>query len=179
MTTGNGSITAVDRNGDSRSSPTLIHRFEGDEMETCEIDDTIVQRLGRVDAYPHRPETVEVKETHISWVFLAGDLVYKVKKPVHFDFLDFSTVERREQACRDEVRLNRRLAPDVYLDVVPITETPGGGLRFGGKGTPRDWGVRMRRLPDDCMLDALLHCGRLRPIGSIALPKCWPASTVA
>ena len=66
------------------------------------------------------PSTVELVQTHISFVFLAGDEVYKVKKPVRFSFLDFSTLERRRHFCREEVRLNRRLAPDVYLGVVAI-----------------------------------------------------------
>ena len=69
-----------------------------------------------------RPDVLR-RETHMSWVFLAGDRVYKLKKPVHFPYLDFSTLERREAACRAELRLNRRLAPDIYLNVVPLTES--------------------------------------------------------
>lgn len=71
------------------------------------------------------------RETHMSHVFLAGDLVYKLKKPVHFPYLDFSTPTRREAACREELRLNRRLAPDIYREVVPLVKTPQG-LAIGG-----------------------------------------------
>ena len=72
------------------------------------------------DFYPHAPRSVELRETHTSWVFLAGELVYKVKKPVVLPFLDYGTLERRHQMCREEVRLNRRLAPEIYLGVVGI-----------------------------------------------------------
>ena len=70
--------------------------------------------------YPRRPARVRLVQTHISWVFIAGDRVYKVKKPADFGFLDFSTLRKRAQACRREVELNRRLAPGLYLGVVPI-----------------------------------------------------------
>ena len=125
-------------------------------------DEPVVQWLRQPAAYPHNPGSVEVRETHISWVFLAGDLVYKLKKPVRYNFLDFSSVELREQACREEVRLNRRLAPSVYLDVVPITQSQSGALRLGGKGTAIDWCVEMRRLPTDRTLDVLLRRGKLQ-----------------
>ena len=91
----------------------------------------------------------------MSWVFLAGERVYKLKKPVRFPYLDFSTIERRERACRAELRLNRRLAPDVYLDVVPLVDT-GRGLSIGGAGTPVDWLVCMKRLDERFMLDNLI-----------------------
>lgn len=105
---------------------------------------------------------MELKETHISWVFLAGELVFKLKKPVKFDFLDFSALELREQACRDELRLNRRLAAEIYLDVVPITEH-GDRFQIGGSGEVVDWLVRMRRLPAGLTLDELQLAGKLRP----------------
>ena len=86
-----------------------------------DLNEQVVSWLSMPATYSPPPARVEVIETHISWVFLAGDLVFKLKKPVKFDFLDFGTVEARERACHDEVRLNRRLAPDIYLGVVPIT----------------------------------------------------------
>ena len=96
--------------------------------------------------YPHPVREVSLRETHISWVFLTGTLVYKVKKPVDLGFLDFTTLERREHFCRQEVALNRRLARDVYLGVVPITgETGGYGLE--GEGRNVDYAVKMRQLP--------------------------------
>ena len=129
----------------------------------CDSVEPVVQWLRQPAAYPHNPGSVEVRETHISWVFLAGGLVYKLKKAVRYDFLDFSTAELREQACREEVRLNQRLAPHVYLDVVPITRSPNGQLCVGGKGAAIDWCVEMRRLPTDRTLDALLRRGELKP----------------
>jgi aminoglycoside phosphotransferase family enzyme len=88
----------------------------------------------------------------MSWVFIAGDLVYKLKKPVRFPYLDFSTCDRREAACRAELAINQRLAPHVYLRVVPLT-AGREGMAIGGQGTIVDWLVVMRRLAEDSMLD--------------------------
>lgn len=77
--------------------------------------------LSRRDTYSPRPDTVRRIETHMSWVFLVGDRVYKLKKPVRFEYLDYSTLDRREAACRAELSINRRLAPEVYLRVTPLT----------------------------------------------------------
>jgi uncharacterized protein len=123
----------------------------------------IVHWLGQPHAYPHRPDRVEHIETHISHVFLAGDLVYKLKKPARYDFLDYTTLAQREQACRDELRLNRRLAPAAYLRVVPITIGKDSGYELGGPGNIVDWLVEMRRLPTDQTLEALLARGELTP----------------
>jgi uncharacterized protein len=105
-------------------------------------------------------EEAELRETHISWVFLFPDVVLKVKKPVSFGFLDFSTVELRRLACEAEVALNRRLAPDVYLGVIPVTCSEGHH-DFDGPGSVVDWAVRMKRLPDAASADVLLEQGRL------------------
>lgn len=105
---------------------------------------------------------VERIETHISQVFLVGDRVYKLKKPVRFDFLDFESLAARESACREEVRLNRRLAPDVYLRVVPVTKRQGN-FRIDGPGEIIDWLVEMKRLPGDAMLDTRLQRGTVSP----------------
>ena len=104
-------------------------------------------------AYAPCPRVVDVKETHMSWVFVAGDRVYKLKKPVHFPFLDFRTLAARENNCREEVRLNRRLAPDVYLGVVSLTVDENSRFAIAGMGETVDWLVEMRRLPDELMLD--------------------------
>jgi uncharacterized protein len=109
--------------------------------------------LGSPEAYPRRPRRVDVKETHMSWVFIAGDRVYKIKKPVRYPFLDFRTLAAREANCREEVRLNRRLAPDVYFGVVPLTKKRVEGLALDGRGEVVDWLVEMRRLPEGLMLD--------------------------
>ena len=91
-------------------------------------------------------ETVAIHQTHVSVVFLAGPHVYKIKKPVSLGFLDFSTLEKRQHFCEEEVRLNRRLAPAVYLGVVPITRE-GSEVRVGGSGAVIEWAVKMKRCP--------------------------------
>lgn len=114
-------------------------------------------------AYSHGVDVdVQLIETHLSWVFLVGADVYKVKKPVNFGFVDFSTLELRRAACEAEVALNARLSPDVYLGVVPIAEEEGAGVRVGGKGRPLEYAVHMRRLPDAERADVLLERGELR-----------------
>jgi uncharacterized protein len=110
--------------------------------------------LSRADNYDSAPDKVTVRETHMSWVFMAGDRVYKLKKPVRFPYLDFSTLERRAAACRAEVSLNRRLAPDVYLGVTPLTVN-AGGYAIGGSGRIADWLVVMRRLDESQTLEQL------------------------
>lgn len=111
--------------------------------------------LSRPEAYRPVPDEVIRRETHMSWVFLVGDRVYKLKKPVRFPYLDFSTLALREAACRAELRLNRALAPDIYLDVLPLVET-GAGLSLGGAGTPIDWLVCMTRLDERGMLECMI-----------------------
>jgi len=103
--------------------------------------------------YTHHPLQVDVIETHMAWVFLGGEFAFKMKKPVRYEFLDFTTLPSREFTCREELRLNRRLAPDVYLDVVPLRLDPAGTLTFAGDGLIVEWLVKMRRLPADRMLD--------------------------
>src|SRR5436309_15516319 len=125
--------------------------------------DEVVAALARPDFYPHRPRTVEYVQTHISHVFLAGPYVYKLKKAVRFPFLDFATAERRRHFCREEVRLNRRLCPSVYLDVVPITRRADGRLALGGAGVAVEHVVRMRRLPADRTLVSLIADGKATP----------------
>jgi len=114
-----------------------------------------VDWLSCADHYDSAPDTVTMRETHMSWVFMAGDRVYKLKKPVRFPYLDFSTLERRAAACRAEVFLNGRLAPDVYLGVTPLTVT-AGGYEIGGSGPVADWLVVMRRLDEGQTLEKLL-----------------------
>src|SRR5688500_882768 len=111
----------------------------------------IIEALSDPGAYPEPVGKVEVRHTHISAVFLAGPYVYKVKKPVNLGFLDFSTPAKRRHYCEEEVRLNRRLAPHVYLGVVPVTAA-GGRLRVDGTGEPVEWAVKMTRLPEGTSL---------------------------
>lgn len=98
----------------------------------------------------------------MSWIFLAGDRVYKLKKPVRFPYLDYSTLAKREAACRAELALNRRLAPDVYETVMPLTCSVQG-LRLGGEGDVADWLVVMRRLDERQTLEHAIEAGTLRP----------------
>ena len=115
----------------------------------------LIQGLLDPASYPHAPRDVELRQTHISYVLLAGDRVYKIKKPVALGFVDYSTPARRAYYCRREVALNRRLAPEVYLGVVPIVERAGRPW-VGGRGTVLERAVEMVRLPDDGMLPAVL-----------------------
>jgi aminoglycoside phosphotransferase family enzyme len=108
--------------------------------------------LSRPQAYGLTDAPIERRETHMSWVFFAGDRVYKLKKPVRLPYLDFSSLERRRHACAAELRLNRRLAADVYLDVVPLT-LHLGALQLAGLGRIVDWLVVMRRLDESRMLE--------------------------
>lgn len=112
-----------------------------------------VRFLSDPQSYPAATRGVEARETHMSWVFLTDDRVYKLKKPVRRPFLDFSTVAKRRFFCEEEVRLNRRLAPDVYLRAVPLRRLPTGTFSFWGDGRIVDWLVEMRRLPQADMLD--------------------------
>ncbi len=109
-------------------------------------------------AFPHPIVRLEVRETHISWVVLTGPYAYKIKKNVRFDFLDASTLERRHDLCQEELRLNRRLAGDLYVDVVPITRE-AGGLRVGGQGQVLDYAVRMKQFDVAQELPELLARG--------------------
>jgi aminoglycoside phosphotransferase family enzyme/predicted kinase len=120
----------------------------------------MVERLRDPRRYPHRVEEVQVVETHISWVLLAGDYAYKLKKPLDLGFLDFSTYEKRLKACIEEVRLNRRLAPEIYLDVVAITGT-AEEPRVAGGVEAIDHAVRMFRFDRSQELDRLLAGQRL------------------
>lgn len=121
----------------------------------------LIDGLRRPAAYPRRPMDVDLVQTHISLVFLADDRVYKVKKAVDLGFLDYTTLDRRRLFCEEEVRLNRRLAPGVYLGVVPITRERDGSLRVSGNGPTVEYAVEMRRLPASRMLDHLFATGEI------------------
>ncbi len=122
--------------------------------------ETIVAAMKEPAFYPHRVEQVEFTQTHISSVFLTGEKVYKLKKPVDFGFLDFTSLEKRERFCREELRLNRRLAPSIYLGVEPIT-LKDGRLELGGDGEVVDWVVVMRQMDPDRMGPRLLERGEV------------------
>lgn len=125
--------------------------------------DSVVAALLEPGAYPERPATIEHRQTHISHLFLTPQHVYKVKKPVDFGFLDFSTFEQRRHFCYEELALNRRISPDVYLQVVKIRRGPGGRIAIDGPGDVLEHAVMMRRLPAEGAFDLLLAQNRVSP----------------
>lgn len=122
----------------------------------------LVRSLMEAASWPHPVRRVRALETHISHVLLAGQFAYKIKKPLSLGFLDFGTLEKRRHYCEEELRLNRRLAPDLYLEVVPITGTPEAP-RPGGDGEAIEYAVKMRQFPQSALLDRLLARRKLSP----------------
>lgn len=129
---------------------------------------TLIEALQRTASYPHPVAAVQLVETHISWVLLTGSYAYKIKKPVDFGFLDFTTLARRRHYCEEELRLNRRLAPELYLEVVPISGT-ADAPRLGGADTPIEYAVKMRQFPQEAQLDRVLAHGELTRAHAAAL----------
>ncbi len=121
----------------------------------------MIDDLLKIDRYEYQPETIELVQTHASWVFLAGDYVYKVKKPVDYGFLDFSTPAKRLFCCEEELRLNRRLGGDYYLRVENVVQREEGCF-FGGDGRVVDYAVVMRRLPEAFLMKNLLARNELK-----------------
>ncbi|MHB8882925.1 MAG: bifunctional aminoglycoside phosphotransferase/ATP-binding protein [Thermodesulfovibrionales bacterium] len=119
----------------------------------------LVRSMLRPAFYPHKPGSVTLVQTHISWVFLAGDRVYKVKKPLNLGFLDYSSLSRRRKACEKEVLLNRRLSPQVYLGAVPVYQQ-GDLFRLSPPGRIAEYAVVMRRLPAGRFLSTLMAQGK-------------------
>lgn len=130
-------------------------------METLNVNATLEEKvsfLKQPGSYPFHVSRVETKETHMSWVFLVDGFAYKLKKPVKYRFLDFSLLEARFRNCREEVRLNKRLAKDIYLGIVPLTVDEKGAMALQGKGAIIDWLVLMKKIPEEHMLDhAIKH----------------------
>jgi len=122
----------------------------------------IVQALLEPGAYPDTPSGVEMVQTQMSFVFLTGNYVYKVKKSVDLGYLDYTTLEKRQFYCHREVELNRRLCPDTYLGVVPINKSKND-IRIEGKGSIIEYAVKIRHLPRESMLDTLLATNRVTP----------------
>ena len=113
-------------------------------------------------AFPERPDIVKLVQTHISYVFILPDVVYKIKKPVNLGFLDFTTLEKRRFFCEEEARLNSRLGPDVYIGVVPITFS-GGKAQVNGLGAAVEYAVKMRRISDKRLLVNMVKEGTVTP----------------
>jgi len=119
---------------------------------------SIYAAMERPEFYPHPVVEIKTRETHISKVFLTGRYAYKIKKPVDLGFLDFTTLEKRCHYCHQEVTLNRRLAPDVYLGVIPIA-LKNNRYVLSGPGRPVEYAVKMRQLPDECSMRRMLRRG--------------------
>jgi hypothetical protein len=124
------------------------------------MNQLILKSLQKPDAYPEATNSVRLLQTHVSYLFITDNFVYKVKKPVDFGFLDFSTINRRRTYCNEEVRLNRRLCPEIYLGVVEVRGT-AQSANFCGKGKLIDYAVKMKRLPEERMLDRMLAEGKV------------------
>ena len=122
----------------------------------------LIQALLDPAVYPDPTDRVELRQTQISFVLIAGDFVYKIKKPVDLGFLDYSTLEKRLYYCRKEIELNRRLCREAYLGVVNIT-SDGGRIAIGGSGEVEEYAVRMRRLPEEAMMNVLLAKNQVSP----------------
>jgi hypothetical protein len=120
-----------------------------------------LQALLKPECYDHPTPELKLVQTHISSVILAGDFVYKFKKPVNFGFLDFSDLEKRRACCEQEVLLNRRLCPDIYLGMVEVTLEPDGHYVLNGKGAAVEYGVKMVRMPEERMMVNLIRSGEL------------------
>jgi len=120
----------------------------------------VVRALLESQAYPHKPRKIELVQTQMSFIFLTGKYVYKIKKPVNLGYLDYTTLEKRHFFCHQELELNRRLCPGAYLAVVPIVEKKGE-LRIEGRGKAIEYAVKMKQLPQDRMMDVLLPRGQV------------------
>jgi aminoglycoside phosphotransferase family enzyme len=122
-----------------------------------------IRHLLKSSSYPHDAENVELLQTHVSYLIFAGKYVYKWKKQVDFGFLDFSTPAKRQFYCEEELRLNRRLCPEVYLETVGIT-VADGNFSLNGPGKVLEYGVKMLRLPEAMMMEKVLAEGKLRTV---------------
>jgi aminoglycoside phosphotransferase family enzyme/predicted kinase len=122
----------------------------------------LIERLQRPELFDHPVTGFEVMETHISYILLTGDVAYKIKKPVDLGFLDFSTLDKRLFFCEEELRLNRRMAPELYLEVVPITGSEDDP-RVGGDGEVIEYAVKMRQFHEPDRLDHMVRAGQIKP----------------
>jgi len=134
----------------------LIQRAELLNDNGAKYHSDVVRFLSRPTSYPCSPSKVDVIETHMSLVFMAGDFVYKLKRPIRLDFLDNRSLAARRQSCENEISINQRLAPGVYHRVLPVTRDSDGMLALGGDGVPIDWLVVMQRLDNADALDRMI-----------------------
>jgi uncharacterized protein len=137
-------------------------RYTRSRRSRCSLEEKVAF-LADARHYRKRPRTVETIETHFAWVFLAGERAYKLKKPLRQGSVNYSTLARRERVCRAELALNRRLAPGIYLRVVPLARNDAGGLVRAAGVKVVDWLVEMVRLPAARMLDRAILTGAIGP----------------
>jgi len=123
-----------------------------------------IAALLKAGSFEHLVDDIKLVETHISWVILTGQFAYKIKKPVNLGFVDFSLLEKRRFYCEEEVRLNRRLAPEIYLETVPVTHSPGKPPLMNGKGKAIEYAVKMMLFPWEAQLDRILDRNELKPL---------------
>jgi len=129
--------------------------------EAGSLQAKVLDFLGRPGSYTPEPPSVERIDTHVSAVFLAGAFAYKVKRAVTYPFLDFSTLALRRAACLNELRVNARTAPEIYLEVLPITVRKNGEFQLGGDGEAIEWVLKMRRFDQAALYDRMAEEGRL------------------
>jgi aminoglycoside phosphotransferase family enzyme len=126
-----------------------------DPSEELKIQKQVVEALRNPEAYGEEPGQIEVKQTHISYIFLTRKFVYKVKKAVNLGFLDFTTLEKRRFFCEKELVLNRRLCGDMYLEVVPVNKADS--IKISGKGVTVEYALKMKRMPEERIMTKLLE----------------------
>jgi len=133
-------------------------------------EEKLIESLLHGTVYPHPVDNIRLLETHISWVILTGSFAYKIKKPIKLEFLDFSSLEQRKFFCQEELRLNRRWAADLYLDVVPICGSFEEPV-VGGIGSPIEYAVKMLQFPQSAQLDVQLDAGLLKDADMVELAE--------
>jgi uncharacterized protein len=137
----------------------LLTRFHSIQAKKKMAQKELIDALLKPDAYPENTEKIELIQTHISLVFVTDKFVYKVKKAVNFGFLDFSSLDKRLFYCKKELELNRRLCPEIYLEVAPITKAKA--IKIKGDGETIDYALKMKRLPQECIMTLLLKEGKV------------------
>jgi len=120
------------------------------------ISKEMLESLKKKEAYDEPVRNIRLIQTHISWIFLTGDFAYKIKKPVDFGFLDFTTLEKRKKFCKKEVEINRMFSPEIYIGFLPVNKFGDHSIKINGPGKTIDYAVKMRQLPQECLMDRLL-----------------------
>jgi aminoglycoside phosphotransferase family enzyme len=135
---------------------TTISEVENQQLQNQK---QVVQAMLTLEAYPEKPNKIELIQTHISFVFLTENFVYKVKKAVNFGFLDFSTLDKRRLFCEKELEINKRLCPELYINVVPINKS--SLIKIGGSGETVEYALKMKRLPQERIMTTLIKEGKV------------------